>query len=226
MRLSRAAESKMIWLTAICFLMVCLLADSAPAQTTQSVEPSIFDSKAIKPPSRAVATQADAKPANAFDWQRLLMALGIVLGLIIALKFLVGKMYPGLSSGSKSRIVKVLSRSPIAPKQQVILLQVGRRIVVVGDSGGQMGTLSEITDPDEVASLIGQVESTELIAAPKTMFSNLFGKARQDYDEPVISEPRFERNEEPNSEINAAQTEISGLIDRMRALTKVVRREE
>ena len=64
--------------------------------------------------------------------------------------------------------VQLLSRTVLSPKQHVMLLRVGRRLVVIGDSGGQMSALSEITDPDEVAALVGQIRDEKLTAAGPT----------------------------------------------------------
>jgi hypothetical protein len=100
---------------------------------------------------------------------------------------------------------------------------VGRRVIVVGDSAGTLTTLSEISDGDEVATLLGQLENTELPAIP-SRFSTLFGKAQDEFieDEP---KPAADVTVAPVAEIEQAQTEISGLIDRMRSLTRAVRRE-
>ncbi len=62
--------------------------------------------------------------------------------------------------------MRLLSRTVLSPKQQVLLLQVGRRVIVVGDGGAAgMRPLCEITDPDEVAALVGDAKSAEATAA-------------------------------------------------------------
>jgi flagellar biogenesis protein FliO len=203
-------------------LAVLFFVQLTSAQTTQPA--SVYDGQPLKRAKAQTGTAAQTPPASDFDWQRLLLAMGIVLGLIFLLKFVVSRMYPGVSAVKGTRVVRVLSRSPIAPKQQVLLLQVGRRVVVVADSAGQLATVSEITDPDEVASLIGQIENTE-IAAPLKPFSRLFSRAREEYEPaPPVSSSEPTPGE-PDQEIEQAQSEISGLIDRMRALTRSVRRE-
>ncbi len=189
----------------------------APAQSTQPV--SKYDDQPVKRTRPEAETPEQKQVSTGFDWGRLVVAMGVVLGLIVVLKFVVGRMYPSLGANKGAKVVRVLSRSPITPRQNVMLLQVGRRVIVVGDSGGQLATLSEISDPDEVASLIGQLENVET-SIPASRFSSLFGKAREDYVEP---EP--ESTPRPEPEIEEAQTEISGLIERMRTLTKAVRRE-
>jgi flagellar biogenesis protein FliO len=104
-------------------------------------------------------------------------ALAIVLALIFALRLVMKRAFGVAGAAGSSRSVVVLSRTVLAPKQQVMLLHVGRRLIVVGDSGGQMSTLSEITDPDEVAALVGQLRDEKLSSAAPA-FGGLLGRLR------------------------------------------------
>jgi len=67
------------------------------------------------------------------------------------------KVLPKRRRSPFQRAMKILSRLVISPKQQLLMIQIGRRIVVVGDAGGQMSPLSEITDSDEAAALVAQL---------------------------------------------------------------------
>ncbi len=188
------------------------------AQTTQPA--SVYDNQPLKRARSEVA--APAPGDGSFDWSRLVLAMAVVFGLIVILRYVVGKMYPGVRAAKGARVVRVLSRSPIAPKQQVMLLQVGKRVIVIGDSGGQLSSLSEISDPDEVAALVGQLENVET-PVTASRFSSLFNKAQDDFEEkPANPSPE---PAEASREIEEAQSEISGLIDRMRMLTRTVRRD-
>lgn len=204
-------------------LFVLVLTFATHAQTTQPS--SVYDGQPIKRKAPATDTpKAEQKPG--FDWQRLAMALAIVMGLIFGLKYIVGRLYPSVSANKGGKAVRVLARSPIAPKQQVLLLQVGKRVIVVADSAGQLSTLSQIDDADEIASLVGQIDNID-VPAPRTRFGNMFRRAQEEYVEPVpdlASEPVEQA--EPSQDIAEAQSEISGLIERMRTLTKTVRRTD
>lgn len=202
-------------------MLMFLACSLASAQTTQPL--SRYDDQPVKRTRPDAEAPVQQQASTGFDWGRLVVAMGIVLGLIVVLKFFVGRMYPSLGANKGGRVVRVLSRSPITPRQNVMLLQVGRRVIVVGDSGGQLATLSEISDPDEVASLLGQLENVD---APvrASRFSSVFGKAREDFVEPE-PETATETTPPATPEIEEAQTEISGLIERMRTLTKAVRRD-
>ncbi|HEX8340476.1 MAG TPA: flagellar biosynthetic protein FliO [Tepidisphaeraceae bacterium] len=217
------------WARALLLLVILVSTAIAPAQTTQPDRAS-----AASPVARSSTSRPAPSPANAaFDWQRLVIAMSVVLTLIFLLRYVAGRAFPGLVAGKGSRAVRVLSRSALAPKQQLMLVQVGRRVIVIGDSAGELTSLSEITDPDEVASLLGQLDSAEP-AAPARPFAHLFGHAREQYAEPTESiapaEPPARRRDDSNiepigagEELEQTQSEISGLIDRMRSLTKTMR---
>ena len=133
-------------------------------------------------------------------------------------------------AGKSTRAVQILARSSISPRQHILLLRVGRRVIVVGDSGAQMNPLSEISDPDEVASLLGQLQD-EKSRLPSRAFSALFNRARDDMDgqetEPSADEEMHQdagesATEEPpvDPAISDTRDEITGLMDKIRVLSK------
>ena len=119
---------------------------------------------------------------------------------------------------------RVLSRSIIAPKQHVLVLQVGRRVIVVGDSGTQMNPLCEITDEDEIASLMGQLKQDK--ADPVTRaFGSFFGKAEKEYDgEAADTQLRTSGSTDPavDPELATTRAELSGLIEKVRSVSKQI----
>ncbi|HAW95818.1 MAG TPA: hypothetical protein DCX60_06040, partial [Phycisphaerales bacterium] len=50
-------------------------------------------------------------------------------------------------------VASIMARYPVARGEHVVLLEVGRRILVVHQASGSMTTLSELTDRDEVADM-------------------------------------------------------------------------
>lgn len=157
------------------------------------------------------------------DYTRVLAALAIVLGLIFLLRWVSRCFFPTAMGRARNRAVEVISRSPLSPKQQVMLLRVGQRLIVVGDSGSQLSPLCQITDPDEVAALVGQLRE-ESVPVPKRAFGNLFGQSRHAFD---VEEPagRDAANElrEPEEEqppVATAREELSGLRERVRLLAE------
>jgi flagellar biosynthetic protein FliP len=107
-------------------------------------------------PAGASARGGDLHPS---EFLRVGLALGVVIGLLLLLRLTVRRMGGLAGGGRPSGVVEVLARYPIARAQQLVLLQLSGRIVLLHQSRAGMTTLSEVTDPDEVASLLAKVES-------------------------------------------------------------------
>ncbi len=78
--------------------------------------------------------------------------LGVVM-LLLAMRFMLRRMGGGLSSRRPSGVVQIHARYPVARGQQIVILQIVNRFIVAHQGGGEMRTLSEITEADEVARL-------------------------------------------------------------------------
>ena len=98
-----------------------------------------------------------------------------VLLLIFLLRSLVRRVNGATSSGNSggrslmggkapSGVAAVLARYPVARGQQVVLLEVGRRVLVVHQTASTMKTLSEITDTEELADLRIRLAGDERVA--------------------------------------------------------------
>ena len=121
----------------------------------------------------------------------------------------------------------------ISPKQQLLVVQVGRRLVVVGDSGQQMNPLCEITDPDEMAALIGQIHE-EKRESPAGAFGAIFGRAGSAFEKengepqrPVdVAEEADDSADSSTgpSHVQGARDELSGLMDKVRVMSRQFRR--
>lgn len=173
-------------------------------------------------PSNLLTRGAPAQPQG-LDYPRVLAALGIVIGLIFVLRWFGRLFFPAAAGRGRSRAVEVLSRSPLSPKQQVMLLRVGQRLLVVGDSGSQMNALCEITDPDEVAALVGQLRD-EKLPIPSRAFGSLFGRSRQAFDPDEAArgaaQNELREPEEADAPVATAREELNGLRDRVRLLAE------
>ena len=198
--------------------------------------PSTTDNELLRgrAPAAASGANAGANPASrGLEYPRVALALSAVIALIFALRWAAKKYFPQPGRTNGSSVVQVLARSPLAPRQQILILRVGRRILVVGDTGSQMNPLSEITDPDEVATLIGQLGEEKAFLAARP-FSSLFSRARQELspDEATDAADRdaphpADETEAPGAAetgIAATRDEISGLMERVRGLSQQFRK--
>ena len=119
--------------------------------------------------------------------------------------------------------MRVISRLVVAPKQQVLLLQVGKRVLVVGDCGTQMSELSEITDPDEISSLVGQIEQDKG-SSQAGAFGALFGRAQKPFETSADEKPPATSLPAPAQTDSTSNGEIAGLMEKVRLLSSQFRR--
>lgn len=205
-------------------------ADIAPAATaapslphTSLGEEPIRATDAAAPSAGAPVPAAGAQPSG-MDYPRVLAALGMVIALILGLRWCSRFVFPTSGGRAGGRAVEVVSRSALSPKQQVLLLRVGRRVVVVGDSGAHMHPLCEITDPDEVAELVGQLR-VERSTPGSRAFGSMFGRSRQSF-EPGAEDPspgttqELRDAESDDAPVSSAREELSGLRERVRLLAE------
>ncbi len=141
-----------------------------------------------------------------------MLALVAVLGLIFLLRFGIRKFAPGVV-GRTSRGIRVVARTYLGAKQQVIVLQVGRRMLVVGDTGQNLNTLCEITDPDEAATLLAQIQGNTAESS-KESFTQAMGRASEQYQASSAT------TEPSNPVLDSARTELNGLAERVRILSR------
>lgn len=91
---------------------------------------------------------------------RVVGSLAIVLGLIFIVARVLRRWGGSLGrAGSPSGVVEVLARYPIGRGQQLMILKVARRVLLLHQTGTTVATLSEIVDPDEVAGVLARVEA-------------------------------------------------------------------
>ena len=123
----------------------------------------------------ASAKTNGAAPSGGFDSARVAIALTVVIGLIFVLRFGLRRVFPGAVPQRSTRAMQVLCRFTISPRQHLLLVQVGKRLIVVGDGGAQLNPLCEITSQDEVEAIVAQVR--EESATSLKRFEMFFGKA-------------------------------------------------
>ncbi|MFI5377754.1 MAG: FliO/MopB family protein [Tepidisphaerales bacterium] len=221
-------------------LLVALLPllQGAGAATRPATQPaagagSIYDGKLIGFRSgdgtRNGATKADKPADSSFGYARWILSLGAVLGLIFSAKY-AARQLMGVHSPAGGGAINVLCRQNLAPRQQLLLIQVGRRVVLVANAGAQMNTLAEVSDPDEIAEIVAQANKRRVSAAAS--FGSIFGKAADAYEArpPEAPEgpetPAMQPPEESpaGAELSAARNELSNLLQKVRLVSSVAKR--
>jgi flagellar biogenesis protein FliO len=226
-------------------LMTSALASPLAAQTDSSTAAGNEDSPLLirrshpaDAPASPGTTSAAASPTTTRGYaQQVIVGLALVLALILAMRWLSQYLLAGSNRQGTSRAVRVLWRSVSGPKQQLMLLQVGRRLLVVANAGGQMNTLCEIGDPEEVAALLGQVQQEKPDSVSRT-FATLFGRAERMFhpgretaaanaiqtraDETTTpADGREEHHVDPA--MGVTKQELSGLVEKVRGLSRQFR---
>lgn len=127
------------------------------------------------------------------DW------LGLLAGMVLKLAFVIGLIYlvvlvlkryyrRGRTAASTRKPVSVLSSTNLAPNRTVYVLEVARKVLVVGATTGQLSLLTEVTDPEAI-------EEVRLLSAESPgadQFGSLlsaFGRRLGDQDGELPSSP-------------------------------------
>ncbi|MCE5328318.1 MAG: flagellar biosynthetic protein FliO [Planctomycetaceae bacterium] len=137
----------MIVAAAILLTATTIMAQSAPATTDVSTRP--LQSVEERPIGKGTA------PGAEWDLLRTAGALAVVIALILLVRSAMKRMGGQRVGVRGGAAIEIVARRSVTYRHQVILVRMGRRLVLVGVGPEQMTTLSEVTDADEVAALLG-----------------------------------------------------------------------
>ena len=163
------------------------------------------------------ARQSTAVSGSGRSWVlSTLMALGLVIGLVFGLRWLWSKM-GGPVVARHSPLVEVLSRTTVTSRNHILLVRVGDRVLVLGDSASGLRTLADVQDPDQVASML-QVLTAAGDNSISRGFSRLLGRFDQEYDDPGHAVP--EAADASEHRLDRARDSVGGLLARIRHLAQ------
>jgi flagellar biogenesis protein FliO len=165
---------------------------------------------------------SEPAPSGQLSLTRVVMSLGIVLALIFGMKFFGQKYFGPKGMKSTGRTVETLWRAMIGPKQQVLLIKVGkRRVIVVGDSGGTLSALDQITDPDEIAELVGQLH-TEKLGPAANAFGGIFGRSAEKFAAVTssLSATRRAKDDAVEGDDVTAEDDAAAIVDKSVSATQ------
>ncbi len=95
----------------------------------------------------------------------LFLKLGFVLLLIYVSLWLLRRFLQPGAGRPGHMLVNIVEQTTLAPGRSVYLLEVGTRLLLVGSTANQLTTLTEITDPAEVAEIQG-LRQSEVASGP------------------------------------------------------------
>lgn len=166
--------------------------------------------------------EGGADPFAFSAYVQTLLALGLVLGLAVAISILFkrfartrGGLFGALGPGgpSPSGVLEILGRYPIGAGQSLVLLRFDTRVVLLHQVGGRKNpsvrTISEVCDADEVASIMMKTRDATSDAADASFRETIrnmergFGEAGR--------QPAVQAGPKPSDE-GSAQQQIDLLV--------------
>lgn len=143
-----------------------------------------------------------------------LAALGVTIGLMLVLRALVLRSTGRSTSKVNASVVEVLSRTTLAPRNQVMLLRVGQRVLVVSESTNGVQLLADIHEPEEVAALLTTVNAGRPGSQSKN-FDQVFRSLSEQYqDEQQVAQ---DDGDEAEQAFDRTRDRVSGLLAKLRA---------
>lgn len=191
----------------------------APANGSKAIaldsNSPLFENKKVDPSKPATVAQPLALPEETpnpspgilFTLVRLILALALVVGLIFltvwGLKMIWEKRgWGGPSEDNKS--LRVLSSTYLAPRKTVHLVEVGKRILVVGVGHEEIHCLDVITEPAEVETLRQGAQQG---------FPGIFGRLVQKQD-------TVQEEQETQKMMEEGKKVVGGYVDKLKAISK------
>lgn len=112
----------------------------------------------------------------------LLLALGFVVVVILGIGRIATKRGPFAVPGVPKEAVEILGRRTVDPRHSILVVKVGTRVLLLSVSANGLQTLSDISDPIEVATLISYCRGAEQVASQTSIADTIkgwFGRARE-----------------------------------------------
>lgn len=83
-----------------------------------------------------------------------------VLVLMLGMAWVIKRYLPARRLLPGAGVIQVVARTALSPKQQIVLVRLGGRFILVGVSPERMNTLTCVDDPQQAALLMGELAST------------------------------------------------------------------
>ncbi|MEN6404910.1 MAG: flagellar biosynthetic protein FliO [Thermoguttaceae bacterium] len=146
------------WMMVVGLVMVAVgaarwsAADAAPLSSdAQPATLQSSDAMPLKP--HDAARDEPAKRPNFFSPVTIGGSLALVLGIFLALVWLIRRAAPGRIGPLPTEVFETLGRAPLANRQQAQLIRCGPKLLLAAISMTDARPLLEIDDPEEVERL-------------------------------------------------------------------------
>jgi len=129
-----------------------LIAQSAPLPPNSSEDLPLGRPHATAPGATAAGS------SDGYGVVRTAGALALIIGLIIALRFVLQRLSGSPSPAAAGRLVELLGRSNIGPRTHILFLRINRQIIVASQTPQGLSTLAVLDQPDDIAWVLAQTQ--------------------------------------------------------------------
>jgi len=146
-----AALAAAMWLSALGVSVAVAEASSQRAATTQASD----EQEMLRVPAKTGGSDRLGSNGGGLfkDWLQTVLALALVIGLILLLRWALKKIGPGGRLFAAGGAVDVLATTGLSSKERLILVRLGERLLLLGSTPSGLRTLCEITDEAEASQL-------------------------------------------------------------------------
>ncbi|MCB5188000.1 flagellar biosynthetic protein FliO [Methylobacillus caricis] len=102
---------------------------------------------------------------------RMILGLAIVLGVMVAIAWLMKRMTPGLNQHQS--VARIVGGVNVGSREKVVVVQVADRWIVVGVAPGQVSSLANLEAGADISAIVAE----QAAATPSTPFSAWLKKA-------------------------------------------------
>jgi flagellar biogenesis protein FliO len=148
-----------------------------PPQPTPAVPPAVNSDLNRKPLPKFDANGKSTKTSTS-GWKSLFSAasgLLLVIAIFVGFAFLTRRAWQPSSGSLPKQVFEVLGRSSYAPRQQVVLMRFGNKVLLVNHELGNVQTLSEIDAEEEVERIVAACEQNSS-SSLSANFSNVLSQ--------------------------------------------------
>lgn len=142
---------------------------------------------------------------------RVALALLVVIVLLVGGMWLVRRTVPAARQFGGQPVIEILTRQYLGPKQQLCLIRLNHRLLLIAATTTSVNTITEISDPEEASALIGQISSARgnSISAGFEQWIRSFTRQYSSTEKAVL------QNEQDDQE-SAARAQVQQLMARVR----------
>lgn len=160
-------------------------AEPAPAAPGSALGQTAIRARTESAPSEAAASKPpqSALVSGLYSALQVGGALAVVIGLIIIGRAMMRRFVPGAAVGTGKGVIETLARYPIGRNQSVVLIRIGSQIVAMNQTKDASQSILVISEPVEVAKIIGQIEGQDSNSI-QTNFNRALANARMDLEAP------------------------------------------